>query len=125
MQYAGWNKGDRRIWQIAMFSFGSRLFCPQCQPPDRLWNSILFICIAYPYQNLTIVTSYLSTNYLIKVIFCSWFFPSAYRQCTVYQSFIVALYYCKLFGIKIYVLCLSYICKYTYTHNHHIERLEM
>jgi hypothetical protein len=27
----------------------------------------------------------------------------------LYQSFIVARYYCKLFGIKIYVLCLSYI----------------
>ncbi len=77
-------KGGRRIWQIAIFSFGSRLFCPQCHPPDRSWNSILFTCFAYPYQNLTTETFYLSTNYQIKVIFCSRFFPSAYRQCTVY-----------------------------------------
>ncbi len=61
MQYAGWDKGGRRIWQIAMFSLGSRLFCPQCHPPDRLWNSILFLCIAYPYQNLTTETFYCAT----------------------------------------------------------------
>ncbi len=24
VQYAGWDKGGRRIWQIAMFSFGYR-----------------------------------------------------------------------------------------------------
>jgi hypothetical protein len=38
-----------------------RLFCPQCHPPDRLWNCLVLLCFSYPYQkNLSKITYIIS-----------------------------------------------------------------
>jgi hypothetical protein len=82
-----WCKPSKtRSWSfLALWSCPSPVPCPPC-PPQPLKTASGYIV---PLPN----NQFMYTNIVILLTI-------------LYQSFIDALYYCKFFGIKIYVLCL-------------------
>jgi hypothetical protein len=55
-----------------------RLLCPQCHPPDRLWNCIVMFLVSLSKNYQTKIFHQQTIKH--KFVLCSW----SFHQCTVH-----------------------------------------